>query len=128
MAARSKAWVCGLFACWHCGFESRRGARVSVSCEYCVLSGIGLCVRLITRLEESYRVCMCRCDRVASVMRRSWRSRACYAPTTHTRTRARARTHFLRPFLHFFVPQFVCVAVLYPDINFIDFMKVYFKF
>jgi hypothetical protein len=75
VAVRSKAWVCCLLACWDCGFESRRGARMSVSGEYCVLSGIVLCVRLITRLEESYRVCICR-DREASIMRRSWRCRA----------------------------------------------------
>jgi hypothetical protein len=29
---------------------------MSVSCQYCVLSGRGLCVGLITRWEESYRV------------------------------------------------------------------------
>jgi len=32
------------------------GAWTSVSCEYCLLSGRGLCVRLITRPEESYRI------------------------------------------------------------------------
>ena len=31
---------------------------MSVSCECCVLSGIGGCVGLITRPEESYRVCI----------------------------------------------------------------------
>jgi hypothetical protein len=30
-----------------------------VACECFVLSGRGLCVRLITRPEETYRVCMC---------------------------------------------------------------------
>ena len=34
---------------------------MSVSCECCVLSGRGLCVGLITRPEESYRVCVCMC-------------------------------------------------------------------
>jgi hypothetical protein len=29
---------------------------MSVCCEYCVLSGTGLCDELITRPEESYRV------------------------------------------------------------------------
>jgi hypothetical protein len=33
-------------------------AWMSVSSEYCVLSGRGLCVRLITHSEESYRVCL----------------------------------------------------------------------
>jgi len=31
---------------------------MSVSCEICVLSGRRLCVGLITRPEESYRVCV----------------------------------------------------------------------
>jgi hypothetical protein len=30
---------------------------MSVSCECCVLSGRGLCDELITRPEESYRLC-----------------------------------------------------------------------
>ena len=33
------------------------GAWVFVCCEYCVLSGRGLCDKLITRPEESYRLC-----------------------------------------------------------------------
>jgi len=32
------------------------GAWMSVSCEFYVLSSTGLCVELITRPEESYRV------------------------------------------------------------------------
>ena len=32
------------------------GAWMSVSCEYYVLSGRGLCVGLVTRPEESYRL------------------------------------------------------------------------
>jgi hypothetical protein len=43
----------------------------SVSCECCLLSGRGLCVGLITRPEESYRV-VSECDCEASVMRWSW--------------------------------------------------------
>jgi hypothetical protein len=39
------------------------GAWMSVSCEYCVLLGRGLCVEPICRPEESYqlraRVCVC---------------------------------------------------------------------
>ena len=43
-------------ACWGCGFESRPGTWISVSCECCVLSGRGLCEGPIRRPEESYRV------------------------------------------------------------------------
>jgi len=49
------------------------GAWMSVSCECCELSGIGLCVGLITHPEESYRLwCVVVCDREASTMRRPW--------------------------------------------------------
>jgi len=49
---------------------------MSVSCEYCILSSRDLCVELITRPEESYRV-WCVCDREASVTRRPWPTRGC---------------------------------------------------
>ena len=43
--------------------------------------GMGLCVGLITRPEESYRVCVCVCvpegDREASIMRRPWHTGSC---------------------------------------------------
>jgi hypothetical protein len=42
--------------CCDCGFESRQGAWMSVSCECCVLMGRDPCVGPITRPEESYRV------------------------------------------------------------------------
>ena len=42
---------------WDSGFESCRWAWMSVCCECCVLSGRGLCNELITRPEESYRLC-----------------------------------------------------------------------
>ena len=42
-------------ACWDCGFESRRG-HGCMSLVSVVLSGRGLCVALITRPEECYRV------------------------------------------------------------------------
>ena len=76
------------------------GVRVSVSCGYCVLLCVGFCVRLIIRLEESYRVCR---YLEASVMRRSWRSRACCATLTHTHTHTHTHIityltiNFLRP-------------------------------
>jgi hypothetical protein len=57
------------------------GVWMSVCCERCVLSGRGLCVGLITRPEESYRlwcvcVCMCDCGHKPSTMRRPWFTRA----------------------------------------------------
>jgi hypothetical protein len=39
------------------------GAWMFVCCEFCVLSGRGLCDKLITRPEESYRLwCVSVCD------------------------------------------------------------------
>jgi hypothetical protein len=56
----------------------RPGARMSVSCECCVLSRTGLCIELITRPEESYRLwCVSECDREASIMRRPWPTGGC---------------------------------------------------
>jgi hypothetical protein len=53
VAARSKAWICGCsFA--GIGGSNLTGARMSVSCECCVLSGRGLCDGPITYQEESY--------------------------------------------------------------------------
>jgi len=41
--------------------------------ECCVLSGTGLCDELITRPEESYRLCcVVVCDLETSIMRRPW--------------------------------------------------------
>ena len=48
-------------------------AWMSVFCEYCVLSGRGLCEALITRPEESYRLwCVIVCDLETSRMWRLW--------------------------------------------------------
>ena len=56
------------------------GAWMSVSCECCVLSGTGLCDRLITRPEESYRLwCVAECDLETSRMRRPWPTGGCCA-------------------------------------------------
>ena len=47
------------------------GAWIFVCCECCVLSGRGLCDELITRPEESYRLCcVVVCDLETSRMRR----------------------------------------------------------
>jgi len=44
-----------------------------VCCEYCVLSGRDLCDELITRPEESYRLCcVVVCDLETPRMRRPW--------------------------------------------------------
>jgi hypothetical protein len=49
---------------------------MSASCECCVLLGRGICVGLITRPEESYRVwCVSECDREPSITRRPWPTR-----------------------------------------------------
>ena len=46
---------------------------LSVCCEYCVYSGRGLCIGLITRPEESYRLWyVVVCDLETSRMRRPW--------------------------------------------------------
>ena len=46
---------------------------MSVSCDCCVLIGRVLCVGLIARPEESYRVwCVVVCDRESAIMRRPW--------------------------------------------------------
>ena len=49
------------------------GAWLSVCCDSCVLSGRGLCDKLITRPEESYQLwCVVLCDLETSRMRRPW--------------------------------------------------------
>ena len=49
------------------------GAWMTVCCECCVLSGRGLCDALITRLEESYRLCcVAVCDLETLRIRRPW--------------------------------------------------------
>ena len=59
VAARPKAWVCGRSLAGIVGLNPA-GAWKSIPCERCVMSGRGLCVGLITRPEESYRVgCVC---------------------------------------------------------------------
>jgi hypothetical protein len=56
------------------------GVWSSVCCECCVLSGRGLCVGLITRPAESYRLwCVSECDCEASIMRRPWPTGGCLA-------------------------------------------------
>ena len=55
MTARSKVWVCGRSLAGIAG--SNPSGCIVVCCKCCVLSGRGLCVGLITRPEETYRLC-----------------------------------------------------------------------
>jgi len=51
-----------------------------VCCECCVLSGRGLSDELITRPEESYRLCcVVVCDLEISSMRKPWTTGSCRA-------------------------------------------------
>jgi hypothetical protein len=62
VAARSKAWVCGRSLDGIAGSNPIKGMNICLS-ECCVLSNRGLCVGLIARPEESYRVwCVVVCD------------------------------------------------------------------
>ena len=54
VAARFKAWVCGRSLAGMAG--SNHAGDMDVSCEWCVLSGRGVCVGLIIRPEESCRL------------------------------------------------------------------------
>ena len=58
VAARSKEWVCDRSPAEIVGSNPKGGMDVC-----CVLSGSGLCDKLITRPEESYRLwCVVVCD------------------------------------------------------------------
>jgi hypothetical protein len=64
VAARSKSWVCGRALAGIVGSNPTR-AWLFVSCKVFVLWGRGLCVGLITRPEDSYRLwCVSECDQV----------------------------------------------------------------
>ena len=54
------------------------GSWMPVSCEYSVLSDRDLCVGIITRPDESYRLWYF-CDRDAFAMMRPWPTRGCNA-------------------------------------------------
>jgi hypothetical protein len=77
VAARSKAWVCCRAVAGIAGSNPTGDMTFFFSCTVFVLSGRGLCVGLITRPEESYRVCVCVCvcvfvcDVETSTVRRS---------------------------------------------------------
>ena len=67
MAAPSEAYVCGLSPAEIVG-SNPTGAWMFVCCGCCVLSGRGLCDELITRPEDSYRLCCVVCDLETSRM------------------------------------------------------------
>jgi len=56
LAVRSKAGFCGRSLAG-IAVSSYAGVWMFVCCECCVLSGRGLCIGLITRPEEYYRMC-----------------------------------------------------------------------
>ena len=57
---------------------------MNVCCDYCVLSGRGLCDGLITHPEESYRLwCVVVCDLETSWMRRPWPTGGWRAKNNH---------------------------------------------
>ena len=63
------------------------GAWISVCCECWVLSGRGVCDKLITRPEQSFRLwCVVVCDPETSWMRRPWPTGGCCANTQKKKT------------------------------------------
>jgi len=56
-------------------------AWMFVCCEYCVLSGRGLCDELITRPESCRLWCVVVCDLETSWIRRLWPTGGCRAPS-----------------------------------------------
>jgi hypothetical protein len=88
LAAQYGTWVCGRSLVWIVGSNPTGGAWMSVCCEWCVLSGRGLCDGLITRSEKSCRlwcVCVSPSTATASRCRRSgweWREKySCCFPS-----------------------------------------------
>jgi len=76
VAARSNAWVCCRSFAGIAGSNPDGGMDVCL--DYCVLTGRGLCVGLITLPEESYWLwCLTGCDREALMRRRPWSARGC---------------------------------------------------
>jgi len=80
MTVQSKAWVCGRALS---GIAASNPAGDMDVCLLWVLSGRGLCVRLITRLEESYRL---RCVWVQSWSLDNGESLACEGLARHKKS------------------------------------------
>jgi len=79
-SARSKAYVCGHSPAETVGSNSATAIHICYEC--CVLSGRSLRDELITRPEESYRLCVC--DLQISIKRRPW-------PALDRRTKSKER-------------------------------------
>jgi hypothetical protein len=62
-------------------FRTLPSAWISAACGCYVWSGRGLCVGLITRPEESYRVCVSECEHEASKLRRPCPTTGCMKNT-----------------------------------------------
>jgi len=63
------------------------GAWIFVCGECCVLSGRGLCDKMITRPEQSYQLwCVVVCDLETSLMRKHWPTVCCCATNKQTNT------------------------------------------
>ena len=82
---RRKSAAAGLLRSW---VRIPPGAWIFVCCECCVLSGRGLCDELITRPEESYRLCcVVVCDLETSRMRRLWPTGGCCVKNKKQKTK-----------------------------------------
>jgi hypothetical protein len=80
VAARSKAWFCGPSLAGITGSNPTGGMDVCLLLWVFVLSGRDICVGLVPRLEESYRVwCVSECDREPWITRSPWRTGGCCA-------------------------------------------------
>jgi len=94
---------------------------MSVCCEYCVLSGRGLCDELITRPEESYRLlCAVVCDLETSRMRMPWPTVGCSTKNKqktdkrYTQTRHTTVAEGYGPFKNHLLGLCVCVYACVP--------------
>jgi len=81
-------------------------AWMSVSYEYCVLSGRGLCVGLITRPESRSECGVYECDIEALIIRKLWPTRDCWVMKKNPSTReatdppVQQRGHWVQPLLY----------------------------
>jgi len=57
------------------------GARMSLSCEYCPLSGVSALGRSLVQ-RSPIDCCVSECDRATSIQRRLWPTRGCPAGKT----------------------------------------------